>query len=121
MVPTAHCVDATNYYVLADNNQVIDRYNVLPTTDAYTINHMINPTFMDEGGRKAIDSGMPCVYDPENTTPVSSVSTRKDATVIDLGQYLADIISQDDYYYYKFHGDAPNINMDNLICYTFVK
>ena len=40
--PTTHCGNAMNYYIIADNNQVIGISTVNPSTDSSTINPTVD-------------------------------------------------------------------------------
>ena len=51
---------------------------------------------------------------------MTSMVTSKDAPIISSVQDLLDIISLDGSSHDNFHNDAPTINVDELICYTFL-
>ena len=58
---------------------------------------------------------------PEDTTPVTSMDTRKDASTNNFGKEITTIIYRDDSSHGNWHNDDPNVDLDDLIGYIFVK
>ena len=70
---------------------------------------------------KSLEFDPPHVHYPDYTTPVPSMTAINDSPIIYLGHELAYIISQDDSSHDNSHHDAPTIDLNELIGYTFVK